>query len=89
MKTLSNTSGNYGMLQGDDGVGDLRVFGLAATVAVLVVTAVVAFKMAGPEIKTTLMSYLPVVAQQTLAAHASVSAPRADAPARALVIGEH
>lgn len=90
MKTMSNTSGHYGMLQGADGAGDSRVFGLAATIAVLVVAAVVAFKMAGPEIKASLLSRLPVVATESMSAtSASPSAPRAHAPRQGMALGEH
>lgn len=88
MKTMSNTSGHYGMLQGADGAGDSRVFGLAATVAVLVVAAVVAFKMAGPEIKASLLSRLPVVATESMSA-TSASPPRAHAPGQGMALGEH
>lgn len=88
MKTMSNTSGHYGMLQGADSTGDLRVFGVAATIAVLMVAAVVAFKMAGPEFKASVLSHLPVAAQQSMSAQ-SASAPLADAPAQGMAIGEH
>lgn len=85
MKTISNTSGNYGMLQGADRAGDSRVFGISAVIAVLVVSCVVAFKMAAPEIKAALASQLPATMQ-----FASVqSAPRMDASAPRAVVGEH
>ncbi len=87
MKTMTNQSGHYGMLQGAEGAADSRVFGLAATIAVLVVSAVVAFKMAGPDFKAALLSHLPV-ATQSLSAQ-SASAPRVDAPAQGMAIGEH
>ncbi|EJE50158.1 hypothetical protein PMI14_05242 [Acidovorax sp. CF316] len=89
MKSMSNTSGHYGMLQGADGAGDSRVFGVAATIAVLLVAAVVAFKMAGPEIKASVLSHLPVASQPLSAQSASAPSPRADTPAHGLTIGEH
>lgn len=89
MKSMSNTSGHYGMLQGADAAGDSRVFGVAATIAVLMVWAVVGFKMAGPEIKAAVLSHLPVVSQPLSAQSASAPSPRADMPAHGLAIGEH
>lgn len=92
MKSLSNTSGSYGSLQGADSQSDPRTFSLAATIAVLVVSAVVAFKMAGPETRASLLSQLAVAAQSVSAQTVSVSAPvpRADAPTHtSLAIGEH
>ncbi|MDZ7862883.1 hypothetical protein [Acidovorax sp.] len=85
MKTLSNTSGNYGMLQGADSAGDSRVFGISAVIAVLVVSCVVAFKMAAPEIKAALASQLPAATQLV----SSQSAPSVDASAPRAVVGEH
>ncbi|MBB6563170.1 hypothetical protein HNP48_005889 [Acidovorax soli] len=90
MKSMSNTSGHYGMLQGADAAGDSRVFGVAATIAVLVVWAVVGFKMAGPEIKAAVLSHLSAASQPMPAqSSASAPAPRADTPAHGLAMGEH
>ncbi len=78
MKAMGNTPGPYGMLQGADGPDDMRVFGISAVIAVLVVSVVVAFKMAAPEIKAAVLSQWPLVAQL-----ASQTAPRAAAPTQA------
>lgn len=85
MKNLGNISRSHGALQGADSQGDPRVFGVAATIAVLVVSSVVAFKMAGPDARTAMLSHLPVAAQPM----STQSASRTDAPAQNLAIGEH
>lgn len=87
MNNLGNISRSHGALQGADSQGDPRVFGMAAAIAVLVVSSVVAFKMAGPDARTAMLSYLPVAAQPM--STQSASASRADAPAQNLAIGEH
>ncbi len=85
MKTMGNTSGKDRMLRGADSTGDPRVFGIAAVIAVLVVSCVVAFKMAAPEIKAALASRLPAATQ-----FVSVqSAPGMDASAPRAVVGAH
>lgn len=84
MKTMSNTSGHYGMLQGAEGAGDARVFGLAATLAVLVVWAVVGFKMAGPEVRASVLSHLPAAAQSLWAPSATPSRTNASVQGMAM-----
>ena len=85
MKTMGHTPGPGGMLQGADSRGDPRVFGISAVIAVLVVSVVVAFKMAGPEIKAAVLGQWPAAAQLV-----SQTAPRGDAPVQASqATGEH
>lgn len=88
MKTMSNTSGGYGMLQGADGQGDSRVFSISAIVAVLVVSSVVAFKMAAPEIKAAVLDRLPIVSQ-FMQAQTAASTPHASTPVQGFMGGEH
>ena len=90
METMNNTSGGYGMVQrGAEGPGSSWVFGISATAAVLLVTCVVAFKMAAPDIKAAVMSHLPVVSQ-FMPTLASVQAPSAQAtPAQNFMGSEH
>lgn len=87
MKTRGHTPGNNGTLQGADSQGDPRVFGISATLAVLVVLLVVAFKMAGPEIKAAVLGPWPAAAQRV----SQMAAPHADAPTQAssLAATEH
>lgn len=89
MKTMSNMSGNYGALQGADSQGNPKVFGVAATIAVLVVSSVVGFKMAGPDAKAAVLNYLPVAVQPVSMQSVSASVLRVDTPAHNLAIGEH
>ena len=73
------------MLQGADSAGDSRVFGISAVIAVLVVSCVVAFKMAAPEIRAALASQLPAATR-----FVSVqSVPSVEASAPHAVVGEH
>ncbi|SFE36155.1 hypothetical protein SAMN04489711_101387 [Paracidovorax wautersii] len=53
-----------------DGMGDVRVFWIAAAIAVVAVVAVVAFKLEGRELRSALFSSFPVLAQQTVASSA-------------------
>lgn len=87
MKSMGNTSGPCGALHGADSQGDPRVFGISATIAVLVVFLVVAFKMAGPEIKAAVLGQWPAAAQLV----SQTAAPQAGAPTQAssLAAGAH
>ncbi len=84
MKTMGHTSGSYGTLQGADSQSDPRVFGISAVLAVLVVFAVVAFKMAAPEIKAAVLSQWPAAAQLV----SQTTAPRVDAPVQGSSLAE-
>lgn len=87
MKTRGHMPGSNGTLQGADSQGDPRVFGISATIAVLVVFLVVAFKMAGPEIKAAVLDQWPAAAQLV----SQTATPHADAPTQAssLAAGAH
>jgi len=56
-----------------DGMGDVRVFWIAAAIAVVAVVTVVAFKLEGSELRGALFSSFPVLEQQTVASPASGS----------------
>lgn len=75
MRHLSDTmvsadsTGTHGAAA--DGMGDVRLFWIAAAIAVAAVVAVVAFKMEGRELRSSLLSSFPVLAQQSVASAAS------------------
>lgn len=50
-----------------DGMGDVRVFWIAAAIAVAAVVMVVAFKLEGRDLRTTLFTNFPGWAQQMVA----------------------
>jgi hypothetical protein len=90
MKTMDNTSGGYAALQGAAPQGDPRVFGIAATIAVLLVSCVVAFKMVAPETRAAALRQLPSVAQWVpLPSPPGPTARASAAPAPSMVLVEH
>lgn len=64
--------------QGGDGMGDVRVFWLAAAIAILAVVAVVAFKLNGPELRASLFGNVAAFTQPVAAPSAGSLMPGRD-----------